>query len=237
MLTICGQQEIQLPVQTESQDGELPPGCLNGFLTPLCLLPCMFSFHVCSSAFLSALSLNEARSHAGFSFKDILDNRHLFSCNPAAGVIQNVRLSLMIFLADGRPFARVNPQIWLDNILNNSGWSHSPDLAAAAIWRGEEESASAYQLHLLKEEEFTPSVAPVDFEPFVFCRPWIASQGLRKSEPSNASSCWGGGTLSCQQDVTDSADLHATTLSRLCGSAALIAFVIEDGLNQALCST
>lgn len=142
MLTICGQQEIQHPVQTETQDGELSPSQERVF---------------------------HSRT---FWITDIF-----FSCNPAAGVIQNVRLSLMIFLQTASRFAHVNPQIWLDNMLNNSGWSHSPDLAAAAIWRGEEESASAYLLHLLKEEEFTPSVAPIDFEPFVFCRPWIASRG------------------------------------------------------------
>lgn len=65
-------------------------------------------------------------------------------------------------------------------MLNKSRWSHWPDLAAAAVWGGEEGSDSAYLLHLLKEEDFTPSVAPIDFEPFVFCRPWIASERLEK---------------------------------------------------------
>lgn len=37
-----------------------------------------------------------------------------------------------------------------------------------------------------------------------------------------------------RQDVTESSDLHATMLPHFCGSAALIAFVIEGGLNPAL---
>lgn len=54
---------------------------------------------------------------------------------------------------------------------------------------------------------------------------------------SNALNCCSVETPSSLQDVTDSSELRATMLSHLCGSAALITFVIEGRLNQALCST
>lgn len=60
---------------------------------------------------------------------------------------------------------------------------------------------------------------------------------ILRMRSSNALSCCGVETASSQQDVTDSTDRRATMLSHLCGSAALIAFVIEGRLNQALCST
>lgn len=83
-------------------------------------------------------------------------------------------------------------------------------------------------------------MAPVDFGAFVFRTPWIASQGLEKwcaGTLQTRSAAEGEKTASSRQDVTDSSDLRATMLSHLCGSAALIAFVIEGRLNQALCST
>lgn len=82
-------------------------------------------------------------------------------------------------------FVHVTPQISLDKTLRHSGWSHSPDLAAAAN-SGEERRKTFLLICSIcwkrgDSPALTHSVAPIDFEPFVLRRPQIASQGWLES--------------------------------------------------------
>lgn len=94
---------------------------------------------------------------------------------------KNVLLCIMIF-ADSwlARFAHITPQIPPDNTLRHSGWSHSPDLAAPA--NSGEERKRTFPLicpicwRRRDSPTLTPSVAPIDFEPFVSLGPRIASQ-------------------------------------------------------------
>ena len=104
----------------------------------------------------------------------------------ASKVIQNTQLCVMIFpdswLAQ---FAHVTPQISPDNTFRHSGWSHSPDLAAPAN-SGEERKRTFPLICPIywksrDSPALTPSVAPIDFEPFVSPGPRIASQELLES--------------------------------------------------------
>lgn len=138
-------------------------------------------------------------------------------------------------------FAHVNPQISLDNTLRHSGWSHSPDLAAPAN-SGEERKKTFLLICSIcwkrrDSPTLTPSVAPIDFEPFVLLRRWIASRGLLDSctqtlQIQLAIMNWRN--VNSLKDVTDSSALFGTMLSHLCCFVAGIAFVIEGWLNQAV---
>lgn len=161
----------------------------------------------------------------------------------ASKVIQNVRLCVMIFPDSWLArFAHVTPQISPDNTLRHSGWSHSPDLAAPAN-SGEERKQTFLLICSIcwkrsDSPTLAPSVAPIDFEPFVLLGPWIASPetaGIVHTDSPNTISYYEVQKhVKSPKDVTDSSALFGTMLSHLCCSVALIAFVIEGWLNQAV---
>lgn len=137
--------------------------------------------------------------------------------------------------------AHVTPQISPDNTLRHSGWSHSPDLAAPAN-SGEERRKTFPLICSIcwkrgDSPALAPSVAPIDFEAFVSPRPWIASQGLLETCMQTLQvqlAIMNCRNVKSQRDVTDSSALFGTMLSHLCCFVALIAFVIEGWLNQAV---
>lgn len=147
---------------------------------------------------------------------------HATSQRPIASrVIQSVRLCVMIFPDSWLArFAHVTPQISPDNTLRHSGWSHSPDLAAPANSEVERRKTFLLICSICWKRKdsltHTLSVAPIDFEPFVLLRQWIASQGLLKSctqslQMQLAIMNWRN--MKSLKDVTDSSALFRTMLS------------------------
>lgn len=161
----------------------------------------------------------------------------------ASKVIQNVRLCVMIFPDSWLArFAHVTPQISPDNTLRHSGWSHSPDLAAPAN-SGEERKRTFLLICSIcwkrkDSSTLTPSVALIDFEPIVLLRPRITSQGaagiVHTGSPNTISHYELKKHVKSLKGVTDSSALFGTMLSHFCCFVALIAFVIEGWLNQAV---